>query len=202
MPLLSEKKVYIRSRRPHHPALCVKKSNRTVALKFQNATERGCWTLHHHGQESYYITIELHPDRRLYLKADRDGDVWCEEGTGNINEVNYVWIIEYTRKGYVSIKSCFNKYLCADEEFRVTADRECCELWEQWAILDEPHLLTTPLREVYIRNCHQQVFRNNDGLPALSSLSVKANCYGPATNGGKWHIMCIDDNWILLESKD
>jgi len=198
----SVKQVYIRSRRPHHPALCVTKNNRVVADQFRNARNDECWTLHHHGQESYHITIELHSDRQLYLKADRDGRVWCEEGTGNINEVNYVWIIEFTRKGYVSIKSCFNKYLCADEDFHVTADREHCELWEQWAILDEPHLLTTPLRKVYIRNCHQQVFRNNDGLPALSSLSAKANCYGPATDGGKWRIMCIDDNKVVLNSPD
>ena len=117
---------------------------------------------------------------------------------------NEQWKIEYTRKGYVSIKSRYNRYLCADENFRVTANREHCELWEQWAILDEPHLLTTPVREVYIRSCQQQLFCNNEGLPALSHAlapsNIKANCYGPADYSEKWHIVCIDDNKILLKS--
>jgi len=114
---------------------------------------------------------------------------------------NEQWKIEYTRKGYVSIKSCLNnKYLCADENFRVTANREHYELWEQWAIVDKPHFLTTPIREVYIRSCQQQLFCNNEGLPALAPSNIKANCYGPADYSEKWHILCIDDNKILLKS--
>ena len=54
---------------------------------------------------------------------------------------------------------------------------------------------------MYIRCCQQQLFRNNDGLPALGSLSVKANCYGTATDGEKWRVMCVNDNNILLKSR-
>ena len=57
-------------------------------------------------------------------------------------------------------------------------NREHCEVWEQWAIIDMPHLLTTPMREVYIRSCHQQSFCNNEGLPALVPSIIKANSYG------------------------
>eukprot|EP00815_Leptocylindrus_aporus_P004853 CAMPEP_0116067932 /NCGR_PEP_ID=MMETSP0322-20121206/11362_1 /TAXON_ID=163516 /ORGANISM="Leptocylindrus danicus var. apora, Strain B651" /LENGTH=238 /DNA_ID=CAMNT_0003554951 /DNA_START=374 /DNA_END=1086 /DNA_ORIENTATION=+ len=137
-----------------------------------------------------------------YLQATPDGKVSLQNKSKNCNDE---WSIESTRKGYVSIKSCFNKYLCADENFRVTANRECCELWEQWAIVDKPHLLVTPTREVYIRCCQQQLFHNNDdGLPALdsSSFEVAANCYGPATDSEKWHIVCFDDNKIFLEAND
>ena len=130
----------------------------------------------------------------LYLKANPDGEVFCE---WNRSHPNDEWKIERTTKGYVSIKSCYNKYLCADEEFYVTADRECCGLWEQWAIVDEPHLLTTPVREVYIRSCRQQSFRYDDALPALS-YSLDATNYGQAVDNEKWQLVCVDDNKVAL----
>ena len=194
MSRLSKKQVYIRSRRPHHPALgcdTYTGRGRVFADQFENATEEECWTLEHRGNDTYSIEHQ-----GWYLKADRDGNVRCEK--------TYCWDpwkIESTRKGYVSIKSCFGKYLCCDEDFRVTADREHCELWEQWAIVDMPHLLVTPTREVYIRSCQQQLFCNkDDGLPALSFSSVKANRYGPATDDERWRVMCIDVDKVLLTS--
>ena len=131
------------------------------------------------------------------MKANRDGTVCCEKKPWSDPNHSYEWKIEYTRKGYVSIKSYFNKYLCADEGFRVTANRECCELWEQWAIVDEPHLLISPIKEVYIRSCRQQSFRYDDALPALNYL-FKATNHGEATSDEKWYMMCIDDNKIAL----
>ncbi len=118
----------------------------------------------------------------------------------NRSRPNDEWKIEYTRKGYVSIKSCFNKYLCADEGFHVTANRECCELWEQWAIVDEPHLLISPIREVYIRSYRQQSFRYDYALPLLNYL-FKATNHGRATSDEKWHMMCIEDNKVILFNK-
>jgi len=200
----SVKQVYIRSRRPHHPALrCYDRV--VLADQFENATNDECWTLENLGNDTYYIIY-----RGDYLQASPNGEVSCPPDgewlrESNRSHPNDKWKIEYTRNGYVSIKSYFNKYLCADENFRVTANRECCELWEQWAIVDKPHLLVTPTREVYIRCCQQQLFHNNDdGLPALdsSSFEVAANCYGPATDSEKWHIVCFDDNKIFLEAND
>ena len=190
-----EKKVYIRSRRPHHPAL--RCGNEVFADQFENATEMECFTLKHLGNDTYYIIGE-----GWYLQASPNGEVSCssdgEMSFGwNRSHPNDEWKIEYTRKGYVSIKSCYNKYLCADENFCVTANRECCELWEQWAIVDEPHLLTTPVREVYIRSCRQQSFRYDDALPALNNM-FKATNHGQAKFNEKWHMMCIDDNKVAL----
>jgi len=65
-------------------------------------------------------------------------------------------------------------------------------------ILNEPHLLTTPVREVYIRSCRQKSFIYDDALPALSHKSFKATNYGQATLYEKWHMMCIDDNKVAL----
>eukprot|EP00815_Leptocylindrus_aporus_P001713 CAMPEP_0116058636 /NCGR_PEP_ID=MMETSP0322-20121206/5313_1 /TAXON_ID=163516 /ORGANISM="Leptocylindrus danicus var. apora, Strain B651" /LENGTH=302 /DNA_ID=CAMNT_0003542853 /DNA_START=125 /DNA_END=1033 /DNA_ORIENTATION=- len=185
------RKVYIRSRRPHHPALRRYELPRyrpiVLADQFENATERECWTLEHLGNDTYHIYCG-----GWYLHADPDGNVCCEK-----TSYGDPWKIEYTRKGYVSIKSCFNKYLCADEGFRVTANREHCELWEQWAIVDEPHLLISSTREVYIRSYRQQSFRYDDALPLLSYL-FKATNHGKATLDEKWHMMCIDVNKVAL----
>jgi len=191
MPLLSEKKVYIRSRRRHHPALSWCDSV-VFADQFENATEDECWTLKHLGNDMYSIQHQ-----GWYLHASSHGEVWCC-GPGE----DFKWTIEYTRKGYVSIKSCHGKYLCCDEGFYVTADREHCELWEQWALVDMPHLLVTPTREVYIRSCQQRLFCKYEGLPALSVTPsiIKVNCSGPATDRDVWHVICIDNNKILLKS--
>ncbi len=164
-------------------------NNRVWADQFENATKHECWTLEHLGNDIYHI---IH--KGWYLKANPDGNVsmWWNRGH------NYQWKIEYTRKGYVSIKSCFNKYLCADENFRVTADRENCELWEQWAILDKPHHLTTPIREVYIRSCRQEPFRYDDALPLLNHKSFKATNYDQATYNEMLYMMCIDDSKVAL----
>ena len=132
-----------------------------------------------------------------YLKADTGGNVRCEK-----TSYGDPWKIENTRKGYFSIKSCYGKYLCCDKRYLLTANRECCELWEQWAIVDMPHLLVTPTREVYTRSCQQQLFCNNDGLPALCSFSAKANRYGPATYGEELRVMCIDVDKVRLMSNN
>ena len=192
----SVKQVYIRSRRPHHPALrCYDRV--VLADQFENATEEECWTLENLGNDTYYIIY-----RGDYLQASPNGEVSCPPDgewlrESNRSHPNDKWKIEYTRNGYVSIKSCFNKYLCADENFRVTANRECCELWEQWAIVDNPHLLITPVREVYIRSYRQESFRYDGALPALNYL-FKATNHGEATLDEKWHMMCIDDNKVAL----
>ena len=65
-------------------------------------------------------------------------------------------------------------------------------------ILDNPNLLTTPVREVYIRSCLKQSFLHNDALPALSYNYFKANNYGQAFDYEKWHLVCIDDNKVAL----
>jgi len=192
----SVKQVYIRSRRPHHPALrfATEMNDRFVlADQFENGTKDECWTLKHLGNDIYHIYCG-----EWYLYASPDGEVCCRIKYWLDSSYNYQWKIEYTRKGYVSIKSCFNKYLCADENFRLTADREHCELWEQWMILDKPHLLTTPVREVYIRSCQKQSLLYDDALPALSHKSFKATNYDQATRNEKWHIVCIDDNKVAL----
>ncbi len=202
MPLLYVKKVYIRSRRRHHPALRFD-SGRVRVDQFENATGYEYWTLRRLGNDMYNIShgkkYSQGSYKTLFLQANRDGEVSCGLSRGYNN---FRWKIEYTRKGYVSIKSCFNnKYLCADESFRVTASRECCELWEQWAIVDMPHLLVTPTREVYIRSCQQLSFCNNDGLPALAPSITKAYLYGPVTYDDEvWQVRCIGDNKILLKS--
>ena len=67
-----------------------------------------------------------------------------------------------------------------DENFRVSANRECCELCERWAIVDEHHLLTTPVREVYIRSNRRHSFRYHDALFVLNYL-FKATNHGEAT---------------------
>jgi len=51
MPLPSKKQVYIRSRRPHHPALRFNNSGRVCADQFENGTQ--CWTLVHLGNDMY-----------------------------------------------------------------------------------------------------------------------------------------------------
>ncbi len=196
MSRLSVKQVYIRSRRPHHPALgCYYplNSGRVFADQFENATERECWTLKHLGNDMYSIYCG-----GWYLHASPNGEVRCKKPHWSNSILNYEWKIEYTRKGYVSIKSCYGKYLCADENFCVTANREHCELWEQWMILDEPHLLTTPVREVYIRSSRKQSLLYDDALPALSHKPFKASNYGQATCNEKWHVVCIDDNKVAL----
>jgi len=114
--------VYIRSRRPHHPALrcdgCVN--------QFENVTEHECWTLEHLDKDVYYVSYNT-----LHLYASPNGKLFFSHHASNCK-----WTIESTRKGYVSIKSRYGKYLCCDEGFRTIANREHCELWEQWAITD------------------------------------------------------------------
>ncbi len=51
----SEKKVYIRSRRPHHPALR-RGGHGIFADQFENATNNECWTLEHLGNDTYTIS--------------------------------------------------------------------------------------------------------------------------------------------------
>mmetsp|Transcript_16146 Transcript_16146/g.21124 ORF Transcript_16146/g.21124 Transcript_16146/m.21124 type:complete len:191 (+) Transcript_16146:247-819(+) len=188
MPLQSEKKVYIRSRRPHHPALRCD-GWAVYANLFGNAKGFRCWTLKHLRNDMYHIMYQ----NESYLQATPDGKVSLQNKSKNCNDE---WSIESTRKGYVSIKSCFDKYLCADKNFRVTANRDHCELWEQWMILDEPHLLTTPVREVYIRSCRKRSLLYDDALPALSHKSFKASNYGQAACNEQWYMMCIDDNKV------
>jgi len=57
MPPPSEKKVYIRRRRPHHPALrrlgC--DGNRVLADTFGNGTELECWILKNLGNNMFNI---------------------------------------------------------------------------------------------------------------------------------------------------
>ena len=65
-------------------------------------------------------------------------------------------------------------------------------------ILNEPHLLTTPVREVYIRSCRKQSFIYDDALPALSCKSFKVTNYVQATCNEKWRVVCIDDNKVAL----
>ena len=186
MSRLQTKKVYIRSRRPHHPALQSCKEGRVRADQFDIATKDQCWTLKHLGNKTYLIKNLDYFGDLLYLMATREGEVNMARKKNACK-----WTIESTRKGYFSIKSYYGKYLCCDEGFRVTANREHCELWEQWAIIDEPHLLTTPTRKVFIRSCRQQLCRNNNGLPALDFSSVKATRYGPATYSNEWRVLCI-----------
>jgi len=70
MSLLSEKQVYIRSRRPHHPALrCC--GDTVYADLFVNAKNFRRWTLKHLGHDLYHITIE----NECYLQATPDGKV-------------------------------------------------------------------------------------------------------------------------------
>ena len=203
------KLVYIRSRRPHHPALRVVVdsnsigwSGRVRADQFENATGYECWTLKHLGNDMYHIIFSGAYSRGsyqrlyLYLQASPDGDVCCKSYDGD----GCGWKIESTRKGYVSIKSFYGKYLCCDDDFRVTANREHCELWEQWAIVHMHHLLITPTREVYIRSFQHHLFCKNEGLPAFVPSIAKANCYGPAKNNDVWQVRCIGDNKILLKS--
>ena len=124
MPRLRSKKVYIRSRRPHHPVLrcdggfmnfgyllsrcCI------LADQFDSATKDECWILKHLGNGMYNIIF-----RGWYLQASSDGSTFCGPKLKDRDPYhnNDKWKIDYTRKGYVSIKSCYNKYLCADEVF-------------------------------------------------------------------------------------
>jgi len=102
MSRLQTKKVYIRSHRPHHPALQSCKEGRVRADQFDIATKDQCWTLKHLGNDMYNIRY-----KGWYLQASPDGKVSCGSRTGNNNEQ---WKIEYIRKGYVSIKSRYNRY--------------------------------------------------------------------------------------------
>ena len=199
--------VYIRSRRPHHPALTFR-SGEVRADEFEKGQDKDYWNLNPLGDDVYTISwskpeyeedsSDIYLRTYKYLSATPDGAV---------NVINRVfnnhyhpccdkWKIESTRKGYVSIKSHYGYYLCADEDFQVTANRKHCELWEQWAILWDPVVLTTPPREVYIRSCRQALFRDDDGFPAFSG--AVASHYGPATDNQKWKLICIDDDKIAL----
>ena len=98
MPRPSEKQVYIRSRRPHHPALRCR-GKIVYADQFESATKYECWTLDHLGNDMHHIYGEGYL-YGWYLYASPDGEASFGPRTGNNNEQ---WKIEHTRKGYVSI---------------------------------------------------------------------------------------------------
>jgi len=81
MPLLSEKQVYIRSRRPHHPALRCDHSV-IFADQFENGTDDEYCTLKHLGNDIYNIS-----SRGFYLQASPDGEASCGSRAGNINYI-------------------------------------------------------------------------------------------------------------------
>ena len=64
------KEVYIRSHRPHHPALSFCESM-VFADHFENGTEDECWTLKHLGNDMYSIEHQ-----GWYLQASSHGEVW------------------------------------------------------------------------------------------------------------------------------
>jgi len=66
MPLPSKKQVYIRSRRPHHPALRICKEGRVYADQFDIGTKDECWTLDHLGNDMYHIS-----SRGFFLDASK-----------------------------------------------------------------------------------------------------------------------------------
>ena len=123
----SERQVYIRSRRPHHPTLsCHEDSDEFGAFgeeyvdKFENGTGYEYWTVTHLDNDMYTISCRGCSGERLYLKAQGtylgdspDEELSCRPFILDLDIEK--WKIESTGKGYVSIKSCFNKYLCADD---------------------------------------------------------------------------------------
>ena len=74
MPLLSEKQVYIRSRRPHHPALRCDHSV-IFADQFENGTDDEYCTLKHLGNDIYIISVAedfiYRPVLMVRRRADR-----------------------------------------------------------------------------------------------------------------------------------
>eukprot|EP01027_Heterolobosea_sp_BB2_P013284 GEZU01019163.1.p1 GENE.GEZU01019163.1~~GEZU01019163.1.p1 ORF type:complete len:240 (+),score=50.17 GEZU01019163.1:74-793(+) len=74
--------------------------------------------------DSWYITTPWNTN----LSADANGRVYGTPNSG----VSERWTITWLTSGHCTFKSSYGKYLCADPNGWVTADRDAVGPWELW----------------------------------------------------------------------